>query len=203
MIEAELAFIDTTRELLDVMESMIKESLGQVIRTNLEDIELYKKFSGEAPNMAKVDILLNNDFEVMTYNEALDILSAAKPKTFKVRGPMAGQNFGKEHEKYLVEKHCKGVPVFITDWHPDTKPFYARVDQDNNGTLQARVLGHRGLNNAAEEIFIMILIASLLATVALFSILFILLQIFSAMALSAFPPSCKHCLTFFHIRRVT
>ena len=152
MIEAELAFIDTTRELLDVMESMIKESLGQVIRTNLEDIELYKKFSGEAPNMANVDLLLNNDFEVMTYTEALDILSAAKPKTFKVRAPMAGQNFGKEHEKYLVEKHCKGVPVFITDWHPDTKPFYARVDQDNNGTLQARVLGHRGLNDAAEEI---------------------------------------------------
>uniref|UniRef100_A0A3B5LFN4 Asparaginyl-tRNA synthetase 2, mitochondrial n=1 Tax=Xiphophorus couchianus TaxID=32473 RepID=A0A3B5LFN4_9TELE len=35
-----------------------------------------------------------------------------------------------EHEKYLV-KHCGSVPVFVTDYPYDLKPFYARDNQDH------------------------------------------------------------------------
>lgn len=35
-----------------------------------------------------------------------------------------------EHEKYLV-KHCGNVPVFVTDYPYDLKPFYARDNQDH------------------------------------------------------------------------
>lgn len=35
-----------------------------------------------------------------------------------------------EHEKYLV-KHCGNIPVFVTDYPYDLKPFYARDNQDH------------------------------------------------------------------------
>lgn len=35
-----------------------------------------------------------------------------------------------EHEKYLV-KHCGNIPVFVTDYPYDLKPFYARDNQDS------------------------------------------------------------------------
>ena len=131
MIEGEIAFVDTTRQLLDVMETFLKESVGQVIKTNKADFELYAKISG-SNNMKNVEKLLENDFQVLSYDEAMDVLKAAKPKAFKVPLPTMGGNLSSEHEMYLVEKHCKGVPVFIVDWHPEAKPFYARVDQSNN-----------------------------------------------------------------------
>uniref|UniRef100_A0AAR2LYY1 Aminoacyl-transfer RNA synthetases class-II family profile domain-containing protein n=1 Tax=Pygocentrus nattereri TaxID=42514 RepID=A0AAR2LYY1_PYGNA len=44
-----------------------------------------------------------------------------------------GQRWGcdlqTEHEKFLV-KHCGNVPVFVTDYPYDLKPFYARDNQD-------------------------------------------------------------------------
>lgn len=35
-----------------------------------------------------------------------------------------------EHEKFLV-KHCGNVPVFVTDYPYDLKPFYARDNEDS------------------------------------------------------------------------
>lgn len=35
-----------------------------------------------------------------------------------------------EHEKYLV-KHCGNIPVFVTDYPYDLKPFYARDNKDH------------------------------------------------------------------------
>lgn len=35
-----------------------------------------------------------------------------------------------EHEKYLV-KHCGNIPVFVTDYPYDLKPFYARDNRDH------------------------------------------------------------------------
>lgn len=41
-----------------------------------------------------------------------------------------GCDLQKEHEKYLV-KHCGNIPVFVTDYPYDLKPFYARDNQDH------------------------------------------------------------------------
>lgn len=41
-----------------------------------------------------------------------------------------GSDLQTEHEKYLV-KHCGNVPVFVTDYPYDLKPFYARDNQDH------------------------------------------------------------------------
>lgn len=44
--------------------------------------------------------------------------------------PQWGCDLQTEHEKYLV-KHCGNVPVFVTDYPYDLKPFYARDNQDS------------------------------------------------------------------------
>lgn len=36
-----------------------------------------------------------------------------------------------EHEKYVV-KHCGNLPVFVTDYPYDLKPFYARDNQEQS-----------------------------------------------------------------------
>lgn len=41
-----------------------------------------------------------------------------------------GCDLQKEHEKYLV-KHCGNIPVFVTDYPYELKPFYARDNQDH------------------------------------------------------------------------
>uniref|UniRef100_A0A3B5A469 Asparaginyl-tRNA synthetase 2, mitochondrial n=1 Tax=Stegastes partitus TaxID=144197 RepID=A0A3B5A469_9TELE len=43
-----------------------------------------------------------------------------------------------EHEKYLV-KHCGNIPVFVTDYPYDLKPFYARDNQDHPERTAAAV----------------------------------------------------------------
>lgn len=40
-----------------------------------------------------------------------------------------GSDLQTEHEKYLV-KHCGNIPVFVTDYPHDLKPFYARDNLD-------------------------------------------------------------------------
>lgn len=133
-----MAFVDTTQELLDVMESLIKDTLGQILSSHLADVELYTKLSGEKGNMENVERLLGNDFKVLSYNEAVDILAKAKTG-LKTRMPKLGEGFSREHELYLVEKHCRGVPVFIVDWDPRTKPFYARVGGSSGETENIQV----------------------------------------------------------------
>jgi len=41
-----------------------------------------------------------------------------------------GRDFYKEHERFLVQYCANGVPVFITDFPADIKPFYARRNDD-------------------------------------------------------------------------
>lgn len=44
--------------------------------------------------------------------------------------PQWGCDLMTEHEKFLV-KHCGNIPVFVTDYPYDLKPFYARDNQDH------------------------------------------------------------------------
>ncbi|XP_047017366.1 probable asparagine--tRNA ligase, mitochondrial isoform X2 [Ictalurus punctatus] len=63
----------------------------------------------------------------ISYTEAIDILNCSSEQfTFK---PEWGCDLQTEHEKYIVQ-HCGNVPVFVTDYPYELKPFYARDNQD-------------------------------------------------------------------------
>ncbi|HMS98774.1 MAG TPA: asparagine--tRNA ligase, partial [Saprospiraceae bacterium] len=82
----------------------------------------------------KLQFCLNNDFQRLTYTEAIDILKNSTPnKKGKFNYPIEawGADLQSEHERYLVEKHF-GKPVILTDYPKAIKAFYMRVNDDNN-----------------------------------------------------------------------
>jgi asparaginyl-tRNA synthetase len=69
--------------------------------------------------------LPDNDFERITYTEAIKILRESTPnKKKKFQYPVEGwgTDLQSEHERYLVEKHFK-KPVILTDYPKEIKSF--------------------------------------------------------------------------------
>ncbi|XP_036419129.1 probable asparagine--tRNA ligase, mitochondrial [Colossoma macropomum] len=126
MVEAEISFIESLEDLMKVMEDLFKASTEHLLSQCAEDVGLFHKFISPGQR-EKVDLMLKSSFNVISYTEAIDILSRNSEQfTFKTEW---GCDLQTEHEKFLV-KHCGNVPVFVTDYPYDLKPFYARDNQD-------------------------------------------------------------------------
>lgn len=145
MIEPEVAFADLNDN-MDLAEGLLKYCIGQVIENCAEDLEFLEsrlldeekqKPQNERSEMSlreKLQFCLNNDFQRLTYTEAIDILKNSTPnKKGKFQYPIEawGADLQSEHERYLVEKHF-GKPVILTDYPKAIKAFYMRVNEDNN-----------------------------------------------------------------------
>ena len=89
--------------------------------------------------MGLIDMLrfvVENDFERITYTEAVAILKESNPyKKGKFQFPVEwGSDLQSEHERYLVEKHFK-KPVIVRDYPKVIKAFYMR---ENDGTVPGK-----------------------------------------------------------------
>ena len=134
MIEAEVAFLENHEDLLSLQENLIKKSLQKVLDSHQKDIEYYLylsdlKFKANEANLNHLNKVLNNEFIIMTYQEALDILDKNRNEFKAPVDPNDG--LGKEHETFLAEKYTNGVPIFIIDWPKNLKAFYARSKSEN------------------------------------------------------------------------
>ncbi|XP_063060853.1 probable asparagine--tRNA ligase, mitochondrial [Engraulis encrasicolus] len=126
MVEAEIAFTRSLEDIIRVMENLFKASTEHVLTHCAEDVELFHKYVTPG-HRGQVDLMLSRKFNVISYTEAIDILNrSSQTFTFPTEW---GCDLQTEHEKYLV-KHCGNVPVFVTDYPYDIKPFYARDNQD-------------------------------------------------------------------------
>jgi asparaginyl-tRNA synthetase len=139
MIEPEMAFYDLTDN-MDLAEGLLKYVISYALDKNREDLEFLsqrlaeeekQKPQNERSEMSLLDKLqfcLENDFERLTYTEAIDILKDSAPnKKKKFQYPVEGwgTDLQSEHERYLVEKHFK-KPVILTDYPKEIKAFYMR-----------------------------------------------------------------------------
>ena len=82
--------------------------------------------------MDKLQFVINNDFERVTYTQAIDILRESnhnKKKKFQYPIDQWGVDLQSEHERYLVEKHFQ-KPVILTNYPAAIKAFYMRQDDD-------------------------------------------------------------------------
>uniref|UniRef100_A0AAY5F5U1 asparagine--tRNA ligase n=1 Tax=Electrophorus electricus TaxID=8005 RepID=A0AAY5F5U1_ELEEL len=117
MVEAEICFTDSLKDVMKLMEDVFKSSTAHLLSNCAEDVWLFHK-----------SISICFVFNSISYTEAIDILNrSAQPFTFS---PKWGCDLQTEHEKFLV-KHCGNVPVFVTDYPYDLKPFYTRDNQDH------------------------------------------------------------------------
>lgn len=126
MVEAEIAFTQSIEDLTKVMEDMFKSATEQVLANCAEDVDYFHKHVTPGHREA-VDAMLRGKFTLISYNEAIEILQRSS-ETF-VFSTEWGSDLQTEHEKYLV-KHCGSLPVFVTDYPYDLKPFYARDNQN-------------------------------------------------------------------------
>jgi asparaginyl-tRNA synthetase len=81
----------------------------------------------------RLQFIVNNTFERLTYTKAIDVLMQSTPnkkKKFNYVIDRWGADLQSEHERYLVEKHFK-KPVILTDYPKDIKAFYMRVNEDD------------------------------------------------------------------------
>ncbi|XP_046891682.1 probable asparagine--tRNA ligase, mitochondrial [Hypomesus transpacificus] len=127
MVEAEISFTKSLADLMKVMEDMFRSTTEHLLANCPDDVELFHKHV--APGQRDiVDLMLKKKFNVITYTEAIDILNnSSQMFSFNTNW---GCDLQTEHEKYLV-KHCGSLPLFVTDYPYELKPFYARDNQDH------------------------------------------------------------------------
>jgi len=89
----------------------------------------------------KLEFVLHNKFERITYTQAVDILldsPAYKKKKFQYLISW-GADLQSEHERYLVEKHFK-KPVIVTGYPKEIKSFYMRMNDDGKTVAAMDIL---------------------------------------------------------------
>jgi asparaginyl-tRNA synthetase len=152
MIEPEVAF-NTLLENMDLAEDFIKYIIAYALEHNREDLEFLaqrltdeekQKPQNERSEMGlieKLEFVLRDKFERITYTQAIDILldsPAYKKKKFQYEVKW-GVDMQSEHERYLVEKHFK-KPVIVTDYPKDIKSFYMRMNEDGKTVAAMDIL---------------------------------------------------------------
>jgi asparaginyl-tRNA synthetase len=152
MVEPEMAFYDI-EDNMNLAEEFIKYLIRYVMENNREDLEflatrlaeeekqLPQDKRSEMGLIEKLEFVMNNSFERITYTEAIDILlnsPAYKKKKFHYEVKW-GIDMQSEHERYLVEKHFK-KPVIVTGYPKDIKSFYMRLNDDGKTVAAMDIL---------------------------------------------------------------
>lgn len=152
MIEPEMAFYDL-EDNMNLAEEFIQYIIRYAMEHNAEDLAFLDQRLAEEEKqlpldkrsemglMQKLEFVVNNKFERITYTQAIEILKdspAYKKKKFQY--PVEwGTDMQSEHERYLVEKHFK-KPVIVTDYPKDFKAFYMRQNDDGKTVAAMDIL---------------------------------------------------------------
>jgi asparaginyl-tRNA synthetase len=153
MIEPEMAFYDL-EDNANLAEEFIKYLIRFAMEHNREDLEfLAQRLADEEKQlpqdkrsemglMEKLEFVLNNDFQRLSYTEAIDILRESnhnKKKKFQYPITGWGMDLQSEHERYLVEKHFK-KPVILMNYPAAIKAFYMRQNEDGKTVAAMDIL---------------------------------------------------------------
>jgi asparaginyl-tRNA synthetase len=153
MIEPEMAFYDI-HDNMELAETFLKYLCQYALDHCLEDLEFLNKRAQEEemnkPQEQRSELSLidrlkfvaQNEFQRLSYTEAIDILKNSNPnKKKKFRYPIDqwGTDLQSEHERFLVEKHFK-KPVILFNYPAEIKAFYMRQNEDGKTVAAMDVL---------------------------------------------------------------
>ena len=153
MIEPEVAFNDL-EDNMNLAEEFIRYVIRYAMDNNKEDLEFLAQRLAEEEKqkpqiertemglVEKLDFVVNNEFQRLTYTEAIEILKESnhnKKKKFTYLIDGWGIDLQSEHERYLVEKHFK-KPVILTDYPKEIKAFYMRQNDDGKTVAAMDIL---------------------------------------------------------------
>jgi len=144
MIEPEMAFYDLNDN-MELAEEFLKYLAKYALDKCKDDLEflnqrvideeknLKQEDRSEMTLLERLEFVVNNEFERVSYTEAIEILMNSKPnkkKQFKYLINEWGADLQSEHERFLVEKHFK-KPVILYNYPKNIKAFYMRQNDDN------------------------------------------------------------------------
>jgi asparaginyl-tRNA synthetase len=153
MIEPEMAFYDIQDNMLlaqDFMQYLVRYALENCA----DDLDFLNKRALEEEQSKPQDqrselglidrlkFVSENDFQRLSYTEAIDILKNSNPnkkKKFQYIIDQWGVDLQSEHERYLVEKHFK-KPVILYNYPAEIKAFYMRQNEDGKTVAAMDVL---------------------------------------------------------------
>ncbi|MEJ2169309.1 MAG: asparagine--tRNA ligase [Desulfobacterales bacterium] len=135
MIEPEMAFCDLQGN-MDLGEALIKYLTSYALRECAEDLELFAKWV-DKKLLSTLENTAASDYVRLPYREAVEILKGSGHKFAYEIG--FGKDLQTEHERFLTETHFK-KPVIVYDYPKTIKPFYMRLNDDNETVAAMDVL---------------------------------------------------------------
>ena len=153
MIEPEVAFADIFDN-MDIAEEFLKYCINYILENCGDDLEFLEQRKIDAekdlpqdqrsamPLRETLKFVLENNFERLTYTEAINILKNSKPnkkKKFQYLVNEWGVDLQSEHERFLVEKEFK-KPVILYNYPKEIKAFYMRQNDDNKTVAAMDIL---------------------------------------------------------------
>ena len=127
MIEPEIAFADL-RDDLALAEDFLKAMIRHLFEHCARDLDFFDQRI-EKGLKEKLTGILDAEFAVVEYTEAVEILKKAKKARFEY-APEWGKDLQTEHERWLTEKHT-GRPTFVINYPKSIKPFYMYCNDDD------------------------------------------------------------------------
>ncbi len=124
-VEPEVAFAEL-EDIIEIAEEMIKYVISEILELCPDELAFFENFF-EKGLVEKLENLLSQDFAILEYTKAIEILKEAD-KDFQY--PVEwGCDLQTEHEKYITEEVYK-KPVFIINYPKDIKSFYMKQNPD-------------------------------------------------------------------------
>ena len=153
MIEPEMAFYDLednmtlAQDFLQFLSRYALENCKEDLeflhkRAQEEDAAKPQEQRSELGLIERLRFVTENDFQRLSYTEAIDVLRNSNPnkkKKFQYIIDEWGADLQSEHERYLVEKHFK-KPVILYNYPAAIKSFYMRQNEDNKTVAAMDVL---------------------------------------------------------------
>jgi asparaginyl-tRNA synthetase len=135
MLEAEVAFVDDLKDVMDVVENMLRSVATelQTSRVGQELLDARTRDHSEEDTSVSPDTLaqrwqglIDGPWPRIKYAEAIQHLKAAtaQGKAKFDFSPEHEDGLQTEHERYLAEYFGNGGPIFVTDYPRSMKPFY-------------------------------------------------------------------------------
>jgi asparaginyl-tRNA synthetase len=153
MIEPEMAFYDI-QDNMQLAQDFLQYLVRYALQNCSEDLAFLDKRATEEDQskpqeqrnelglIDRLKFVAENDFQRLSYTEAIEILRSSNPnkkKKFQFTIDEWGVDLQSEHERYLVEKHFK-KPVILYNYPAAIKSFYMRQNEDQKTVAAMDVL---------------------------------------------------------------
>ncbi len=124
-VEPEVAFAELG-DIIEIAEEMIKYIVSYVMKNCPDELAFFNQHF-EKGLIEKLENLVNQNFEVLEYTKAIEILkNSGREFQYPVEW---GCDLQTEHEKYITEE-VFNKPVFIINYPKDIKSFYMKQNPD-------------------------------------------------------------------------